>query len=57
MCYSRRSSRGGVKLALECSGGAMSGRDDATSTPPTPTPASTVPTDQDTAQPAPGSYL
>ncbi|KAG8267412.1 hypothetical protein J6590_052034 [Homalodisca vitripennis] len=50
---SRRSSRGGVKLALECSGGAMSGRDDATPTPPTPTPASTAPTDHDNAQSAP----
>ncbi|XP_054270901.1 E3 ubiquitin-protein ligase TRIP12 [Macrosteles quadrilineatus] len=55
---SRRSSRGGVKLALECSGGAMSvsGRDDATPTPPTPTPASTAPPpphDSATAQAAP----
>lgn len=54
MFFSRRSSRGGVKLALECSGGAMSGRDDATPTPPTPTPATTASTDHDNTQPAPG---
>lgn len=51
---SRRSSRGGVKLALEC-GGAMAGRDDGTPTPtptttPTPTPAS-APTSDDNNQP------
>uniref|UniRef100_A0A1B6CDK3 E3 ubiquitin-protein ligase n=1 Tax=Clastoptera arizonana TaxID=38151 RepID=A0A1B6CDK3_9HEMI len=48
---SRRSSRGGVKLALEC--GAMSGRDDSTPT-PTPTPASVSASDHDTAHPAAG---